>query len=392
MRAASISGVNPLWEFLRARAVEIHVADHLRERIERGDKLRVKLGLDPTAPDLHVGHLVVLDVLRAFQDHGHTVVPIVGDFTGLIGDPSGRSEMRPILTREQIDANAKTYFDQIFKILDPDKTEIHGNAEWSLELDAADVLRLMGKATLQQVLAREDFATRLKEGTPVGAHEILYPFMQGYDSVPIHADVEIGGTDQLFNLLFAREVQRAYGQEPEDIMVFPLLEGLDGKQKMSKSLGNYIGISEPPEEIYGKTMSIPDTLTERYLRLVSGLAGAEVDELLKLPPRDAKAALAGQLVRRLHGEEAAGAAEADFDRKFRQRALPEEIPEKKVTSAELVDALVETGLARSRGDARRLLDQAGVRVNGEKANGGSELADGDVIQVGKRNFVRVRLG
>src|SRR5919198_2194597 len=363
VRLAFRSMADELWDFLRARAVEIHVADHLRERLQRGDQLRVKLGLDPTAPDLHVGHLVVLDVLRAFQDNGHTVVPIVGDFTGLIGDPSGRSETRPMLSREQIDANAKTYFDQIFKILDPDKTEIHGNAEWSLPLSAADVLRLLGKATLQQVIAREDFANRLKEGTPIGAHEILYPFMQGYDSVPIHADVEIGGTDQLFNLLFAREIQRAYGQEPEDIMVFPLLEGTDGRQKMSKSLANYIGIAEPPEQIYGKAMSIPDHLTERYLRLVSGLAGAEVDELLKLPPRDAKAALAGQLVRRLHGEEAAGAAEADFDRKFRQRALPEEIPEKKVTSAELVDALVETGLARSRGDARRLLDQAGVRVN-----------------------------
>jgi tyrosyl-tRNA synthetase len=381
-----------LWDLLRARAVEIHVADHLRERLQRGDKLRVKLGLDPTAPDLHVGHLVVLDVLRAFQDNGHTVVPIVGDFTGLIGDPSGRSETRPMLSREQIDANAKTYFDQIFKILDPDKTEIHGNAEWSLPLSAADVLRLLGKATLQQVIAREDFANRLKEGTPIGAHEILYPFMQGYDSVPIHADVEIGGTDQLFNLLFAREVQRAYGQEPEDIMVFPLLEGTDGKQKMSKSLGNYIGIAEPPEEIYGKTMSIPDSLTERYLRLVSGLPVGEVDELLKLPPRDAKATLARQLVRRLHGEEAVDAAEADFDRKFRLRLLPDEIIERTIASADLTDALVETGLARSRGDARRLVEQGGVRINGEKVDGMATLRDGDVLQVGKRNFVRIKLG
>jgi tyrosyl-tRNA synthetase len=392
LAAASISDVNRLWEFLHARAVEIHVADHLRERIERGDKLRVKLGLDPTAPDLHVGHLVVLDVLRAFQDHGHTVVPIVGDFTGLIGDPSGRSETRPMLSREQIDANAKTYFDQIFKVLDPDKTEIHGNAEWSLPLSAADVLRLLGKATLQQVLAREDFATRLKEGTPIGAHEILYPFMQGYDSVPIHADVEIGGTDQLFNLLFAREIQRAYGQEPEDIMVFPLLEGLDGKQKMSKSLGNYIGLTEPPEEIYGKAMSIPDNLTERYLRLVSGMPADKVAEMLKLPPRDAKAALAKQLVRRLHNDEAAQAAEADFDRKFRQRTLPDEIPEKGTSSSDVIDALVETGFARSRGEARRLLDQGGVRINGDKATAVTRLNDGDVLQKGRREFVRVRVG
>ena len=374
------------------RAVEIHERDRLQRRIATGEKLRVKLGMDPTAPDIHVGHLVVLDVLRAFQDAGHTAVLIVGDFTGLIGDPSGRSETRPMLSREQIDANAKTYFDQIFKILDPDKTEIHGNAEWSLPLSAADVLRLLGKATLQQVIAREDFANRLKEGTPIGAHEILYPFMQGYDSVPIHADVEIGGTDQLFNLLFAREVQRAYGQEPEDIMVFPLLEGTDGKQKMSKSLGNYIGIAEPPEEIYGKTMSIPDSLTERYLRLVSGLPVGEVDELLKLPPRDAKATLARQLVRRLHGEGAVDAAEADFDRKFRQRVLPDEIIERTIASADLTDALVETGLARSRGDARRLVEQGGVRINGEKVDGMATLRDGDVLQVGKRNFVRIKLG
>jgi len=210
---------------LRERAVEIHVEDHLRSRIERGDKLRVKLGLDPTAPDIHIGHLVVLDVLRAFQDHGHTVVLIVGDFTAMIGDPSGRSETRPILTREQIDANAKTYFDQIFLVLDRERTEVHGNSEWLAKLGAADVLRLLGKATLQQVLQREDFAQRLKEGAAVGAHEILYPFNQAYDSVAVRADVEIGGTDQLFNLLFGRDIQEAYGQEPQDIAVFPLLEG-----------------------------------------------------------------------------------------------------------------------------------------------------------------------
>jgi tyrosyl-tRNA synthetase len=367
----------------------------LRERIERGDKLRVKLGLDPTAPDLHVGHLVVLDVLRAFQDHGHTVVPIVGDFTGLIGDPSGRSETRPMLTREQIDANAKTYFDQIFKVLDADKTEIHGNAEWSLPLSAADVLRLLGKATLQQVLAREDFATRLKEGTPIGAHEILYPFMQGYDSVPIHADVEIGGTDQLFNLLFAREIQRAYGQQPEDIMVFPLLEGLDGKQKMSKSLGNYIGLTEPPEEIYGKAMSIPDKLTERYLRLVSGLRADEIDEAVNLPPRDAKAALAKQLVRRLHGDAAAEGAEQDFDRKFRRRdldglkdsALPEQVVPSLSTAADAVIAI--TG--KSFSEVKRLASQGGLRVNREKVSPEHRIVDGDVIQYGKGKFVRVRL-
>jgi tyrosyl-tRNA synthetase len=385
-----------LWAFLDARAVEIHVREHLRQRLQSGEKLRVKLGLDPTAPDLHVGHLVVLDVLRAFQDHGHTVVPIVGDFTGLIGDPSGRSDMRPILTREQIDANARTYFDQIFKVLDPARTEIHGNAEWSLEMSAADVLRLMGKATLQQVLAREDFATRLKEGTPVGAHEILYPFMQGYDSVPIHADVEIGGTDQLFNLLFAREIQRAYGQEPEDIMVFPLLEGLDGKQKMSKSLGNYIGIAEPPEQIYGKAMSIPDQLTERYLRLVSGLSDDYVDEVLKLPARDAKAALAKQLVRRLQGGEAAEAAEQDFGRKFRQRDVDtlrdSSLPEVSLaTGSTAADAVLAASGAKSFSEVKKLAGQGGLRVNREKVAADHRVDDRDVVQYGKGKFVRVRL-
>jgi len=379
------------FEDLRVRAVEIHVEDHLRARIERGDKLRVKLGLDPTAPDIHIGHLVVLDVLRAFQDHGHTVVLIVGDFTAMIGDPSGRSETRPILTREQVDANAKTYFDQIFLVLDRDKTEVHGNAEWLAELSAADVLRLLGKATLQQVLQREDFAQRMKEGAAIGAHEILYPFNQAYDSVAVRADVEIGGTDQLFNLLFGRDIQEAYGQEPQDIAVFPLLEGLDGTQKMSKSLGNYIGVSEAPEQIYGKTMSIPDRLLEKYVRLTSGLARKEMDEVLALKPRDAKAALARRLVERLHGEEAAARAEADFETRFRDRGMPQDIPERSVANLEdLPGVLVESGLAPSRGRARGLIEQGGVRVNGEKIGLDWKLQDGDVVQVGKRNFVRIR--
>ena len=381
-----------LFERLRERAVEIHVEDHLRARLHKGDTLRVKLGLDPTAPDLHVGHLVVLDTLRAFQDDGHVVVLIVGDYTAMIGDPSGRSETRPVLSREQIDANAKTYFDQIYLVLERARTEVHSNSEWLGQMAAADVLRLMGKATLQQVLQREDFADRLKAGTPIGAHEILYPFNQAYDSVAIRADVEIGGTDQLFNLLFGREIQKAYGQEPQDIAVFPLLEGLDGEQKMSKSLGNYIGISEPPEQIYGKTMSIPDRLTEKYLRLVSGLDSAAVAEVLAKKPRDAKAALARQLVKRLHGEEAAERAEQDFELKFRKREIPEAMPELGAADpADLVSTLVQAGFAKSRGDARRLIEQGGVRINGDKAVFDARLKDGDVLQAGKRNFVRIRV-
>jgi tyrosyl-tRNA synthetase len=382
-----------LWELVRARAARVHVEDHLRERLLRGDQLRVKLGLDPTAPDIHVGHLVVLDVMRAFQDEGHTAVLIIGDYTAMIGDPSGRSETRPMLTREQVDANARTYFEQIYKVLDPDHTEVHGNAEWLAEMAAADLLRLMASATLQQVLQREDFANRLRAGEPIGAHEILYPFSQAYDSVATRADLEVGGSDQLFNLLFGREVQRAYGQEPQDVAVFPLLEGLDGVQKMSKSLGNYIGVDEPPEQVYGKAMSIPDALTERYLRLVSGLSPAEVERILALGPRDAKAALARRLVVRLHGEEAAAAAEADFDRKFRQRQAPEEVGEITVGGArDIVSVLVEAGLERSRGAARRLVEQGGVRVDGEKVAPDFEVADGQVLKVGRHRFARVRLG
>jgi tyrosyl-tRNA synthetase len=380
------------FERLRERAVEIDVESHLRDRLEKGDKLRVKLGLDPTAPDLHVGHLVVLDALRAFQDDGHVVVLIVGDFTALIGDPSGRSETRPVLTREQIDANAKTYFDQIYLVLDRQRTEVHSNSEWLGAMGAADVLRLMGKATLQQVLQREDFAERLKAGTPIGAHELLYPFNQAYDSVAIRADVEIGGTDQLFNLLFGREIQKTYGQEPQDIAVFPLLEGLDGSQKMSKSLNNYIGLTEPPAEVYGKTMSIPDSLTAKYLRLVSGLGGADLDRVLSQKPRDSKAALAKQLVNRLYGEDAAAAAEAEFDSRFRKREMPEEIDELVAENpGDLVSTIVQAALAKSRGDARRLIEQGGIRINGEKAMAESKLKDGDVLQAGKRSFVRIRV-
>jgi tyrosyl-tRNA synthetase len=335
----------------------------------------------------------VLDVLRDFQDEGHTVVVIIGDYTALIGDPSGRSETRPMLTEEQIGQNAETYFAQLDMVLDRTKIEVRHNSEWLATMTAADILRLLAKATLQQVLQREDFADRLKAGTAIGAHEILYPFNQAYDSVAVKADVEIGGTDQLFNLLFGREIQKAYGQEPQDVAVFPLLEGTDGEQKMSKSLGNYIGLTEPPEQIYGKTMSIPDGLTEKYVRLVSGLDKKDQAQVLALKPRDAKAALARQLVKRLHGEEAAARAEEDFEVKFRKHEIPDDIPERRVSNpTDLVGVLVETELAKSRGDAKRLVDQGGVRVNGEKVGLDAAVKDGDVLQAGKRSFVRIRLG
>ena len=334
----------------------------------------------------------MLDTLRLFQDEGHTVVLIIGDYTAMIGDPSGRSETRPVLTAEQVAANAETYFEQVDLVLDRTRTEVRHNSEWLGPMTAADILRLLGKATLQQVLQREDFAERIKAGTAIGAHEILYPFNQAYDSVAVKADLEIGGTDQLFNLLFGREIQKAYGQEPQDVAVFPLLEGTDGIQKMSKSLGNYIGISEPPEQIYGKTMSIPDQLIEKYLRLISSLSPAEVEAVLRLKPRDAKAALARQLVKRLHGEEAAARAEEDFNVKFRKRDIPEELPDRTVSDPQdIVGSLVAVEFAKTRGDAKRLIDQGGVRVNGEKATIETVLHGGDVLQAGKRNFVRIRL-
>jgi tyrosyl-tRNA synthetase len=378
---------------LRERAVEIHVEAHLRRRIEGGDRLRVKLGLDPTAPDIHLGHLVVLDMLRAFQDAGHTVVVIVGDFTALIGDPSGRSETRPVLTREQVDSNARTYFDQLFEVLDRERTEVHGNAEWLGAMDAADLLRLLGRATLQQVLQREDFSSRLREGSAIGAHELLYPLMQGYDSVAIHADVEIGGTDQLFNLLFAREVQRAYGQEPEDIAVFPLLEGVDGVQKMSKSLGNYIAVTEDPRDIYGKAMSVPDSLTERWLRLVSGLEPAAVAAILELPPRDAKAALARRLVERLRGAPAAEEAESAWNRVHRDRRVePELAPVLTVPNAmNVLELIRQLGWAPTRRKAIEQVEDGAVRLNGEAVGRDAMVGDGDLLQVGKRRLARIRV-
>jgi tyrosyl-tRNA synthetase len=318
------------------------------------------------------------------------VVLIIGDYTALIGDPSGRSETRPILTPEQVASNAETYFEQADLVLDRKRTEVRHNSEWLAPMTAADILRLMGKATLQQVLQREDFAERIKAGAAIGAHEVLYPFNQAYDSVAVKADVEIGGTDQLFNLLFGREIQKAYGQEPQDVVVFPLLEGLDGSQKMSKSLGNYIGISEPPEEIYGKTMSIPDALIEKYVRLISGLDASQQAEVLAMKPRDAKAALARQLVKRLLGEDAARRAEEDFIVRFRKREIPEEREHYVKGPTDLISLLVDTGIAKSRNDARRLIEQGGVRVNTVKVDLTAQaLRTGDVVAA-RRRYIELK--
>ena len=373
------------YERLRARAVQIHVEPHLRARLERGDKLRVKLGLDPTAPDLHVGHLVVLDTLRLFQDEGHTVVVIIGDYTAMIGDPSGRSETRPMLTRDQVEANAETYFKQLDLVLDRSRIEVRHNSEWLAAMTAADILRLTAKATLQQVLQREDFSDRIKAGTPIGAHEILYPFSQAYDSVAVAADLEIGGTDQLFNLLFGRDIQFAYKQEPQDVAVFPLLVGTDGVQKMSKSLGNYIGLTEPAEQIYGKVMSIPDGLIEPYGRLLLGVER----ESLPAHPRDAKAHIAKALVSRLHGADAAQRAEEDFKVKFVKREIPAERESYDKSVQDLVSFLVDTGIAGSRNQARGLIEQGGVRINGEKVGLDATPVKGDVVSA-RRRYIELK--
>jgi len=377
-----------LFERLRERAVQIHIAEHLETRLERGEKLRVKLGLDPTAPDLHVGHLVLFDVLRLFQDEGHTVVVIIGDYTAQIGDPSGRSETRPVLTAEQVAANAETYFEQVDLVLYRKQIEVRHNSEWLAPMTAADILRLLGKATLQQVLQREDFAERIKAGAPIGAHEILYPFNQAYDSVAVEADLEVGGTDQLFNLLFGREIQKAYGQKPQDIAVFPLLEGTDGVQKMSKSLGNYIGINEAPEDVYGKTMSIPDQLIEKYVRLISGLHQELQDQVLAMKPRDAKAALARQLVSRLQGEEAAVRAEEAFTSQFVKRDYTANLEEFELKGGPMdpVSLLVAIGIAKTRNDATRLIDQGGFRVNGAKQGHTPMPKVGDIVTARRRNI------
>jgi tyrosyl-tRNA synthetase len=386
------AGIDEQLTYIKKGLAELIREEDLRERLKAGRPLRVKAGFDPTAPDLHLGHAVLLRKMKHFQDLGHTVIFLIGETTAMIGDPSGRNVTRPPMTHEQIVANAETYKTQVFKILDPAKTEVRFNSEWLKPLGFYDIVRLTSHYTVARILERDDFAKRYKEGTPISVHELLYPLAQAYDSVMLKCDVELGGTDQKFNLLVGREIQKDFGQPPQIVATTPLLRGLDGVNKMSKSLNNYIGITESPEQIYGKTMSIPDSLTEKYLRLVSGLDRTAVNEVLAQKPRDAKAALARQLVTRLHGEEASSRAEADFESRFRRHEIPEDLAELVATDPnELVATLVQAGFAKSRGDARRLIEQDGVRVNGQKAVLGSTLRDGDVLQAGKRNFVRIRV-
>jgi tyrosyl-tRNA synthetase len=378
--------------FLTRNAVEALPEGELERRLAEGRPLRVKLGVDPTSPDIHLGHTVVLRKLREFQELGHTVVLIVGDYTARVGDPSGRSSTRPQVDPEEIDRNAETYEEQAFKVLERERTEVRRNGEW-LDMAMADLFRLARTSTVAQLLERDDFAGRYATGEPISILELLYPLLQGYDSVMVRADIELGATDQKFNVLLAREIQRAYGVEPQSVLTMPILPGIDGKQKMSKSLGNYVGVDEPPEEVYGKLMRVPDEVMPVYYSL---LLDSALDA--SLPARDAKRAMAFALCARYHGEEAATAAQERFDALHVRRELPEEIEEFAFSAggeAVHVPALLAEAFGVSRSEARRLLSQAGVRLDGEALDESSldlppERLDGAVIQLGKRRFRRLR--
>lgn len=374
----------------------------LLERLATGRPLRIKLGVDPTAPDLHLGHGVPLRKLRQFQDLGHTVVLIIGDFTALIGDPSGRSATRPPLSPEQIDANAQTYIDQAFRILDPEKTELRRNSEWLAPLGFAELLRLTGSFTVARILERADFAKRYAEQRPISLHEFLYPVAQAYDSVAVRADVEIGGTDQLFNLLAGRELMEKRGMEPQVCLTMPLLEGTDGVQKMSKSYGNYVGLTDPPDEMFGKVMSIPDGLMVKYFRLCTLLPVEEVDRIEAdlvsgaTHPNALKRRLARSIVELYHGVAASVDSEAAFDRMFKRHEAPDDVPEIVVPSAPVMHLpalLKDLGLVPSNGEGRRMIDGGGVRIDGETVTAGrydlpwTDVA-GKVVQAGKRRFAR----
>jgi tyrosyl-tRNA synthetase len=398
-------------------AVDVHVAQELKDKLKRawdtGTPLVVKAGFDPTAPDLHLGHTVLLFRMKRFQDLGHRVVFLIGDFTGMIGDPTGKSATRPPLTPEQIQANAETYKKQVFKILDPDRTEVRFNSEWLGKLSGTDLIRLAARYPVARMLERDDFKKRFREGRSIAIHEFLYPLLQGYDSVALNADVELGGSDQLFNLLVGRELMKDYGQTPQIVLTGPILEGLDAKwvdgsiqgDKMSKSLGNYVGIAEPPDAMFGKLLSITDDLMWRYYELLSALSSSEIRALRasvvdgKEHPKAVKVRLAKEMVARFHSPADAERAAEEFERVHARRELPEQIDERAyplagAASVGLLKLMSDTGLAASNSEARRLVVQGGVSVNGEKASDPkANVAAGEyLLQVGKRRFLKVRVG
>jgi tyrosyl-tRNA synthetase len=390
--------------YLTKGAVEVVRLEELRAKLERanrtGKPLTVKVGFDPSAPDLHVGHTVVIRKMKHFQDLGHTVVFLIGDFTGLIGDPSGKSKTRPQLTREELKENALTYKQQVFKILDPEKTVVDFNSRWLGALGSEGLIRLASRYTVARMLERDEFKRRLQAGEPIAIHEFLYPLTQAYDSVALEADFELGGTDQTFNLLVGRDIMREYGLEPQVILTMPLLEGLDGTEKMSKSLGNYIGVTEPPGEIFGKIMSISDQLMFRYYELLTDRSLAEIEALRQridrgeLHPMEAKMDLARSLVATYHSEQEARAAEESFRSTFQQREIPEDLPLHRLSGpCRLSQLMVEGGLVSSRGEATRLIKQGAVEIDGSRVASDIEIApsgpESFVLRVGKRRFLKV---
>lgn len=384
-------GKEQLIEDVLDRGVEeVIVKDHLKAALAGKKKLRVKLGIDPTGADLHLGHSIPLRKLQAFADLGHTPVLIIGDWTARIGDPSGKDETRPRLTKDAVKKNAKTYLDQIKKILDLSKTEVRYQSEWFDDFDLEKAIHLMAQMTLAQVMAHETFRKRMqKGGSGLGMHELMYPLLQGYDSVAVRSDVELGASEQKFNVLAGREMQKAYGQKPQDVVIVSYLIGLDGKDKMGKSLGNYIALNDTAADVYGKVMSIPDSLMKGYAFLLTDL---DWNELKRMNPRDAKGQLARAVTAWLYGTRAADEAEERFTQVFSRRETPEEIPTKKIAKGlTIVDSLVATGLASSKSEARRLIEQRGVKINGLVASADAVLKSGDLIQVGKRKFARVRM-
>ena len=388
---------------IRRGAEEILVETELIERLENGKSLRVKVGFDPTAPDLHLGHTVLINKMRQFQDLGHEIIFLIGDFTGMIGDPSGKNATRPALSREEIDQNALTYKEQVFKILDPDKTIVDFNSRWGSELGAEGMIRLASRYTVARMLERDDFSTRYRDGQPIAIHEFLYPLMQGYDSVALKADVELGGTDQKFNLLVGRELQKQYGLEPQIVLTMPLLEGLDGVQKMSKSLGNTVGITEPPVEMYGKLMSISDELMWRYFELLSFRPLSDIRRLQEevtagFNPRDVKYQLAHEIVERFHSASDAEKAHQSFVNQFQHGEIPDEIAKVDIDNQgndmPVANVIKSAGLAGSTSEVYRLMAQGAVRIDGERVDDRKltiKTGVSALFQVGKRRFARIRV-
>jgi len=388
---------------IKRGADEILLEAELVEKLKKNKPLRIKAGFDPTAPDLHLGHTVLINKLRQFQDLGHEVLFLIGDFTGMIGDPTGKSATRPPLTRDDVIENARSYEQQIFKILDPEKTLVMFNSSWMNEMSPADLIQLAAKHTVARMLERDDFSKRYKGGQPIAIHEFLYPLIQGYDSVAMKSDVELGGTDQKFNLLVGRELQKHYGQEPQVVLTMPILEGLDGVQKMSKSLNNYIGIDEAPDEMFGKIMSISDELMWRYFELLSFLPAEDIEKFKQdieegINPRDIKFVLGEELVARFHSPEAATQARENFIARFQKGAMPDDIPEKELAAVDgklaIGNLLKEAELVQSTSEAFRMLKQGAVKVDGEKVDDKAEeylVGEEHIFQVGKRRFAKVKV-